>query len=241
MDAANEHGRDEVARRVRELGTWFHNMDLDGVQTAPDHFLGDYPAFQWRRLEPSLPPDLAGHTVLDIGCNAGYFAIAMKRRGAARVVGIDSDARYLAQAEWGQGPGRGRSARALGLRRRPTRRTFDVVLFMGVSITCVIPCWLDLIHQHVAGDLSLCSRSNGRCGVEESSPIRFEEREVFNRPAYLKLHSSSTATPATPHCWVPTCLHEAMLRMPIHHRGVRQRDLHVPMPPESSRGAATAP
>ena len=27
-----------IARRVRELGPWFHNLDLGGVRTAPDHF-----------------------------------------------------------------------------------------------------------------------------------------------------------------------------------------------------------
>ena len=36
--------------------------------------------------------------MLDIGCNAGFYAVEMMRRGAARVVGIDSDERYLAQA-----------------------------------------------------------------------------------------------------------------------------------------------
>ena len=32
--------RDAIAR----LGPWFHNMDLSGIRTAPEHFLGDYPA-----------------------------------------------------------------------------------------------------------------------------------------------------------------------------------------------------
>jgi tRNA (mo5U34)-methyltransferase len=35
--------------------------------------------------------------VLDIGCNGGFYSIEMKRRGAARVVGIDSDDDYLAR------------------------------------------------------------------------------------------------------------------------------------------------
>ncbi len=38
--------------------------------------------------------------MLDIGCNAGFYSIEMKRRGAARVVGIDSDPAYLAQARF---------------------------------------------------------------------------------------------------------------------------------------------
>ena len=32
--------------------SWFHNLDLDGVRTAPDHFLSDYPAVKWRRFAP---------------------------------------------------------------------------------------------------------------------------------------------------------------------------------------------
>ena len=37
-----------IEKRVSELGEWFQNMDLQGVRTAPHHFLGDYPANQWR-------------------------------------------------------------------------------------------------------------------------------------------------------------------------------------------------
>src|SRR6185295_19846276 len=89
-----------IQARVRALGRWFHNLDLRGVKTAPDHFLGDYPAFKWRRFAHAIPADLRGRTVLDVGCNAGFYSIEMKRRGAARVVGIDSDEQYLAQARF---------------------------------------------------------------------------------------------------------------------------------------------
>src|SRR5690242_15606531 len=77
---------DEIRRRVAELGQWFHNLDLAGVQTAPDHFLGDYPQMKWQRFCGSIPEDLSGKSVLDVGCNAGFYSIQMKRRGAERVV-----------------------------------------------------------------------------------------------------------------------------------------------------------
>lgn len=48
-----------------ELGEWFHNIDLRGVKTAPDHFLGDYPAVTWRRFAQAVPGDLRGKSVLD--------------------------------------------------------------------------------------------------------------------------------------------------------------------------------
>jgi tRNA (mo5U34)-methyltransferase len=89
-----------IERRVRELGKWFHNIDLYGIKTAPDHFLGDYPAVKWKRFADALPADLQGKSVLDIGCNGGFYAIEMKRRGADRVVGIDQEATYLAQARF---------------------------------------------------------------------------------------------------------------------------------------------
>src|SRR4029450_11406008 len=91
---------EQIQQRIRELGTWFHNLDLGGVKTAPQHFLGDYPRVKWQRFADALPADLRGQTVLDIGCNGGFYAIEMKRRGADRVVGIDSDAMYLAQARF---------------------------------------------------------------------------------------------------------------------------------------------
>src|ERR687892_2657394 len=87
----------QIQQRVHELGPWFHNLDLQGIKTAPDHFLGDYPAVKWRRFADAIPSDLRGKSVLDIGCNGGFYAIEMKRRGADRVVGIDFDERYLAQ------------------------------------------------------------------------------------------------------------------------------------------------
>ena len=93
-------GRQQALRaQVAALAPWFHNIDLGGgIVTAPDHFLGDYPRFKFARFAAALPADLTGKSVLDIGCNAGFYSVEMKRRGASRVVGIDSDERYLAQA-----------------------------------------------------------------------------------------------------------------------------------------------
>ena len=73
---------EEIHRKVEALGPWFHNIELHGVATAPNHFLGDYPRVKWRRFADALPADLSGRTVLDIGCNAGFYSIEMKRRGA---------------------------------------------------------------------------------------------------------------------------------------------------------------
>src|SRR5688572_29238587 len=90
----------EIETKVRALGQWFHNIDLKGVKTAPDHFLGDYPSVKWKSFQHAIPADLTGKSVLDIGCNGGFYSIEMKKRGAARVLGIDSDEEYLAQARF---------------------------------------------------------------------------------------------------------------------------------------------
>ena len=81
--------REKIRQRVAELGDWFQNIDLQGESTSPNHFLGDYPTCKWRNFEHAIPADLTGKSVLDIGCNAGFYSLEMKRRGAARVREVD--------------------------------------------------------------------------------------------------------------------------------------------------------
>jgi len=82
------------------LAPWFHNLHLpDGTQTAPDHPLGDFPSFKWRQIADHLPADLTGWRALDIGCNAGFYAVELARRGA-QVVALDKDEHFLRQARW---------------------------------------------------------------------------------------------------------------------------------------------
>ena len=64
---------EDLRARVAELAPWFHNIHLPGgVQTAPDHFLLDYPGNKFAEFGVCLPEDLTDKTVLDIGCNAGF-------------------------------------------------------------------------------------------------------------------------------------------------------------------------
>src|SRR6266481_8974268 len=89
--AENLNGHQELARRISEMGEWFHNIDLNGTFTAPHHLLGDFPKLKWKHIAPALPADLSGATVLDVGCNGGFHSIALKKRGASRVLGVDVD------------------------------------------------------------------------------------------------------------------------------------------------------
>ncbi len=141
-----------AADPIAALAPWFHNLHLPGgAQTAPDHPLGDFPAFKWNQIAPHLPADLTGWRALDIGCNAGFYSFELARRGA-RVTGIDPDPRYLAQARW--------AAAELGLDTRITfrqmqvyelageARPFDLVLFIGVFYHLRYPLLaLDIVRR----------------------------------------------------------------------------------------------
>ena len=81
-----DQGRGVLAKQVEELGEWFHNIELFGVFTAPRHFLGDFPNIKWKHIASAIPADLTGATVLDVGCNGGFYSIEMKKRGASRVL-----------------------------------------------------------------------------------------------------------------------------------------------------------
>ncbi len=176
----------EIEQRVRSLGDWFHNLDLRGVRTAPHHFLGDYPATSWSRIAHALPRDLTGKTVLDVGCNAGFYSMEMKRRGAARVVAIDSDERYLAQGRLAaEVNGLDIEFRALDVYDVGSLgEKFDLVLFMGVLYHLRHPLLaLDLLHEHVVGELLLFqSMQRGSQHVERlEEDYPFEERAIFER------------------------------------------------------------
>jgi tRNA (mo5U34)-methyltransferase len=197
--SAREDG--DLAARVAALAPWFHNIDLgNGLTTAPDHFLGDYPRFKYARFAEAIPADLTGKTVLDIGCNAGFYSFEMAKRGAKRVLGIDEDERYLAQARL--------VAEALDFPDVEFRKlsvydvgalgeTFDLVIFMGVLYHLRHPLLaLDLIREHVAGDLMLFQTmqqgSRDVADVPEDHPFfvpgTLNPPPYFDEPGYPKLH-----------------------------------------------------
>jgi tRNA (mo5U34)-methyltransferase len=215
----SELNRAELERRVRALDPWFHNLDLYGVRTAPNHFLGDYPTIKWRGFADALPQDLRGKTVLDIGCNAGFFSLEMKRRGAARVVGIDSDPRYLEQAALAADV----LQQEIELKQMSVYEVaklgekFDLVFFTGVFYHLRYPLLaLDLIRKHVVSDL-LVFQSMLRGSEEVNELARdfpFSERAIFDQPGYPRMHFIEHRYSDDPtNWWVPNraCV-EALLR-----------------------------
>jgi tRNA (mo5U34)-methyltransferase len=213
-----------IEKRISELGPWFHNIVLQGVPTAPDHFLGDYPAMKWRNFQHAIPADLNGMSVLDVGCNGGFYSIEMKRRGARRVLGIDHDDQYLDQARF--------AAEVTGLdiefRRLSVYEVgklgerFDLVLFMGVFYHLRHPLLaLDLLRRHVASDWfifqSMLRGSRTVPKVEENYP--FWETALFDKPGFPKMHFIENEYSQDPtNWWIPNrACAEAVLRSAGFH------------------------
>jgi tRNA (mo5U34)-methyltransferase len=145
-----EHGeprigmtRQDLVAEVDCLRPWFHAIELPhGVWTKRESAgtePADHPAGTWEVVRRHLPPDLAGKSVLDVGCNAGFYSVQAKRLGAARVLGIDARQHEIRQALLVR--------RALGLDVELRRQSvyslsparlgrFDVVFALGLIYHC---------------------------------------------------------------------------------------------------------
>jgi tRNA (mo5U34)-methyltransferase len=207
---------DEIA----QLGPWFHNLHLpDGRQTAPDHRLGDFPTVKWNQIAPYIAEDLSGASVLDIGCNAGYYSFEFARRGA-QVTAIDVDPHYLRQACW--------AARHFGLQRNIEFRrasvyslargpeTFDVVLFLGVLYHLRHPLLaLDLLRDVTNRQLVVQTLTMpGEAVASTPENVDLFDRERLRQPgwpcmAFIERQLANDPT----NWWAPNhaCV-EAMLR-----------------------------
>jgi tRNA (mo5U34)-methyltransferase len=126
---------DDLRSRVDAVN-WFHTIDLgNGILTRGR----DDSASRLARMQ--IPDDLTGMSVLDVGAWDGYFSFEAERRGAARVLAIDSFS--WEGGGWGSKAGFELAHEALGssvesqtidvLDLSPeTVGVFDLVLFLGV-------------------------------------------------------------------------------------------------------------
>jgi tRNA (mo5U34)-methyltransferase len=216
--ASRAFDREALARRVGELGEWFHNLDLHGVPTAPNHFLGDFPNVKWKHIAHAVPQDLSGATVLDIGCNAGFYSIEMKRRGAKRVLGLDIDDRYLNQARF--------AAETLGLEIEFQKCSvyevdsipgqFDYVLFMGVFYHLRYPLYaMDKVIKKIGGKLLFQTMLRGSDRTRKwAENYHFWNKEIFSDPDFPCMYFIEQKYADDPtNWWIPnTSAAEAMLR-----------------------------
>jgi tRNA (mo5U34)-methyltransferase len=204
-----------------ELGPWFHNLHLPGGRrTAPDHPLGDFPAFKWKQIAPHLPADLRGARALDIGCNAGFYTFELARRGAD-VLAVDIDEHYLRQARWAAGE--------LGLAERVELRRagvyelaaldaerFDVVLFLGVLYHLRHPLLaLDIVSELTGGSLVVQTLTMpGDERLDVPADLSIDDRERLTQPGWPAMAFVEHELAGDPtNWWAPNaaCV-EAMLR-----------------------------
>jgi 2-polyprenyl-3-methyl-5-hydroxy-6-metoxy-1,4-benzoquinol methylase len=71
---------DAAGKRLETPGT----HECLGVISLLDHY--------------GFPRDLTGKTVLDVGCNSGFYSFVAKLRGAKSVLGLDASRDYTEQA-----------------------------------------------------------------------------------------------------------------------------------------------
>lgn len=98
---------EQIREKAAELDLdpgWYQNIDLkNGVMTKTRCVWGekiDHPRERWEAVAPAFPKSFAGKSVLDLGCNAGFFSFVAAERGAARVCGVDHSEKFIEQAKF---------------------------------------------------------------------------------------------------------------------------------------------
>lgn len=121
---------------------WYQDIDLgDGIHTKSRRLWGeelDHPRLRWDEIKRAVPESLAGKSVLDIGCNAGWICFEAMDRGATDVVGVDLKPGYIEQAKFcAEVRGQDVDFRALDIYDLgQLDRTFDVVFCVGILYHC---------------------------------------------------------------------------------------------------------
>jgi len=182
-----------IVAQIKELGPWFHNIYLpNGEQTAPQHFLGDFPSFKWEKIKIVIPEKLDGWKVLDIGCNAGFYSIELAKRGAS-VTAIDLDEHYLKQAKW--------VTKQFGLEDKiefrqmqvydfaHTEEKFDLIWFMGVFYHLRYPLLaLDILSEKTIKMMVFQTYSlPGMEEMEIPQDIDFQKREILDSSPWPRM------------------------------------------------------
>jgi tRNA (mo5U34)-methyltransferase len=97
IEPPNPPTREEAEAFVKSYSFWYHRIYLgNGIYTLPPTMADQV----WALIKPTFPVDLKGASMLDIGCNAGFFSILAKLRGAGRILGVEFFPMFFEQAEY---------------------------------------------------------------------------------------------------------------------------------------------
>jgi len=191
LTQGDSSARAEMAKTLERLGPWYHNVVYaPDVMTNPSN--PDYPASRWRVLDQVIPKDLRGKSVLDIGCNSGFFSLEMKKRGADRVMGVDIMPHLLAQSRfashWFDLPLELHECGAYDVASLGSK--FDVVVFIGVLYHLKHPLYALEQIASVCNDTmyfqSVVRGPDGDIDPREDYPVN--EVAAFDHPAWPKLY-----------------------------------------------------
>jgi tRNA (mo5U34)-methyltransferase len=209
--------------QVESLGPWFHDLDIHGVRTAPDHPLGNFLRELWDTVGRYFPEDMRGKTVLDIGCNAGFYSQRMYERGAT-VTGIDHDGRYLAQARFAAE----QLGYAIDFRQVDVYdvgqlgQRFDYVIFMGVLYHLRHPLLALERVAAVVGErlvVQCMVRGAPAAGFAAEPDYPITERDVFEDPRFPAMYFVENRYVGDPtNWWIPN---EAGLAAMLRSAGLR--------------------
>jgi tRNA (mo5U34)-methyltransferase len=188
------HARQEEARAALEhVPLWFHTFSLDGAGVYTPGIARDH-----RYRLASIPDELTGARVLDVGTFDGFYAFLAERRGAARVVAVDNE-QYVA---WVRGrfgidlePGAGFRAIAALLGSKVDYRrldaldvdrlgeTFDVILCFGILHRVESPLTLmRVLGECLAPDGRIILETYGVRGGHADPCVLIHERgDVYAR------------------------------------------------------------
>jgi tRNA (mo5U34)-methyltransferase len=155
----------ELQRRIDEFPVWHYRFEFDGGASTPV-YRPDYANRQTQRRRTFFAPlvaacggSLSGRRVLDLGCNAGYWALCAIEAGADFVLGVDGRQMHIDQAQLvfdakGVNPARYRFE--LGnIFEYDLHERFDVVLCLGLMYHIAKPVEIFELMAGTGADLLL--------------------------------------------------------------------------------------
>jgi SAM-dependent methyltransferase len=102
MDMVSKEWLESEVKRLGDRQPWWHDIQLPhGVRTlnrSDEDLRANHNNVKWETIRKLL--NVRGKTVVDLGCNEGYYCLEARRAGAARITGVDIDPDRVAKARF---------------------------------------------------------------------------------------------------------------------------------------------